>query len=68
MALDRGALFLRPEDLGDFELPQVLCRQCGCFCSERQPVFFEGRPVALCTRNLKGREVVKRWKAHASNA
>ena len=65
MGLDYEALELHSDDLGEYRLDEVLCRQCSCFCAERQPVLVGKKPVALCSRNTKGRKVVTRWKKRA---
>ena len=64
--LDKAKLELGASDLGGRSLEEVACRQCGVFCSERQPVFVDGKPRALCSRSQKGREVVARWKKRTS--
>ena len=59
-----GDLELSSDDLAGFCLEQVRCRQCGPFCAERQPLFYEGHPFALCSRRPEGRAVIERWKSH----
>ena len=68
MTLDKKKLALTDADLDGLSLAQVSCRQCSPFCSERQPVFVDGKPISVCMRNPAGREVVARWRDHVSES